>query len=214
MKKNKIILDIIMTILLIVVMGYHLWSNFVHEWLGVILCLLFIWHHIWNRKWYTTLFKGKYTPVRIFQIVINTCLFIAMICTAVSGFMISRDVLSFIDLGGTSLGRTVHLVSSSWLYIVMSIHIGFHFNAMIAKLKRSSLYIRHHQIFHIVMIAVFVCGLFVFYQRRMWQDMFFMTEFKFFDFLELKLRFCLDYLLIMVTFSLIGNQLLKRIAVK
>ena len=50
MKKNKIILDIIMTILLIVVMGYHLWSNYVHEWLGVILCLLFIWHHIWNRK--------------------------------------------------------------------------------------------------------------------------------------------------------------------
>ena len=84
MKKNKIILDIIMTILLIVVMGYHLWSNFVHEWLGVILCLLFIWHHIWNRKWYTTLFKGKYTPVRIFQIVINTCLFIAMIYSPIN----------------------------------------------------------------------------------------------------------------------------------
>ena len=48
-------------------------ANFIHEWLGIILCLLFILHHIWNRKWYTTLFKGRYTLMRIFQIIINTC---------------------------------------------------------------------------------------------------------------------------------------------
>ncbi|MFR1756093.1 MAG: DUF4405 domain-containing protein [Thomasclavelia spiroformis] len=214
MKNKRMILDIIMTVLLIVMMGYHLWSNFIHEWLGIILCLLFILHHIWNRKWYTTLFKGRHTLMRIFQIIINTCLLISMICTAVSGFIISRDVLNFIDIGGTSLGRTMHLISSSWLYILMSIHIGLHLNGIIAKFKKSSFCIKYSKILNIVIIAVLIYGLFVFYQRDIWKDMFFMTEFKFFDFSEMKVSFYFDYLLIMVTFSLIGNKILRLLTLK
>lgn len=209
MKKQKIILDIVMTVLLIIVMGYHLWSNFVHELLGIVLCLLFVIHHIWNKRWYTSLLKGKYTFIRIFQVIIHVFLFVFMICTAFSGIMISRDLFSFVRIGGTSLGRILHLVSSTWLYILMAIHIGLHLNVVIIQIKRNSFYLKYKKILNVFIGVVLICGLFIFYQRGLWQDMFLVTEFKFFDYSELKIHFYFDYVLIMMTFAFISNKLLK-----
>ena len=57
----KIIVDVIMTVLFIVCMGYHLTENKTHEWLGTVLFALFILHHILNFGWYKSIFKGKYS---------------------------------------------------------------------------------------------------------------------------------------------------------
>ena len=57
MKKFRIILDIIMTVLYIILMGYCITGNAVHEILGTITFVLFIIHNILNIKWYKSIFK-------------------------------------------------------------------------------------------------------------------------------------------------------------
>lgn len=46
--KVKLIIDIAMTILFIILMGYYVTDNAVHEILGTITFVLFILHHILN----------------------------------------------------------------------------------------------------------------------------------------------------------------------
>lgn len=75
MKKIRILLDIIMTCLFIVLMGYYAMKNSTHEILGVITFALFILHNIINIKWYKSIFKGEHSFQRIFHIIINFCTF-------------------------------------------------------------------------------------------------------------------------------------------
>ena len=56
---------------------------------------LFVLHHILNLNWYKTLFKGKYSAVRILMTTINVLLFAAMVGMMISGIMLSREVFSF-----------------------------------------------------------------------------------------------------------------------
>ena len=199
MKKKKLYLDIVMTLLFIAVMGYHLWSNRIHEWLGMLLCVLFIIHHLINRQWYKGLLKGTYGWKRWVFVLFNTLLGIAMVICAVSGIMISRDVLPFMSIGSTALGRELHLVSSAWFYILTAIHIGFHLNEMMAKIKKTSYY----RGFNIIRILMIILGIYLFCKRNIWQDMLMITEFKFFDFSESILHFYFEYFGILFAFSLI-----------
>lgn len=68
---SKIIVDIIMTVLLLFLMGRQLTGNFVHEWMGTGIFILWMIHHILNRNWYHHLFQGKYTLMRMVQTVVN-----------------------------------------------------------------------------------------------------------------------------------------------
>ena len=58
--KLKICIDILMTAALLFLMPYELVGKAAHEWIGTEIFLLFILHHILNRKWTAHMFKGKY----------------------------------------------------------------------------------------------------------------------------------------------------------
>ena len=45
----KVCVDIAMTLGLLFLMGYHLWGDSAHEWVGAGMFLLFLLHHILNR---------------------------------------------------------------------------------------------------------------------------------------------------------------------
>ena len=62
--KLKICIDILMTAALLFLMPYELVGRAAHEWIGTEIFLLFILHHILNRKWTAHMFKGKYTKFR------------------------------------------------------------------------------------------------------------------------------------------------------
>lgn len=91
-------IDIIMTALFLVLMAYHITGNWMHEWLGILLIFLFIIHHILNWKWYSSLFKGRYTIFRSLMTVVNILLFFAMAGMVVSGILLSREVFGFLNL--------------------------------------------------------------------------------------------------------------------
>ena len=70
-RKAKMIVDLFMISLLPLLMAYSLVGEAAHEWIGTEIFLLFILHHILNRKWTAHMFKGKYTKFRILQTILG-----------------------------------------------------------------------------------------------------------------------------------------------
>ena len=75
----KIMVDVLMTVVLLFLMGYQFWGDVAHEWVGAGMFLLFIIHHILNGNWYKTLIRGKYSPLRCFQVIIDLLVFLTML---------------------------------------------------------------------------------------------------------------------------------------
>ena len=59
--------------------------------------VLFVIHHILNRKWIAGVFRGKYTAFRVLQSSLVCALFVTMIGSAVSGIILSKHVFAFLD---------------------------------------------------------------------------------------------------------------------
>ena len=133
--KIKMGIDLVMTILLLCQMAYMLIGETAHEWLGTAMFLLFIFHHIVNRKWYQNLLKGKYNPCRILQTAVDILVLLAMIGLMISGIMMSREVFAFLPIeGGMGFARILHMISAYWGFILMSIHLGFHWGMIMGRI--------------------------------------------------------------------------------
>ena len=174
----KIIIDMAMYLIFVALMQEHLWSDGLHEWPGVILFVLFIVHNILNFRWYQSLFKGKYTAPRVVSAVINISLFAAMLCCMISSVLVSGKVFAFLNLGGAKFGRTLHLVATAWLFVLMNLHLGLHFAPLTNKLKQ-----RRPLLWAVQIIAVMLAlyGVYVFIGRALYEELFYLTEFKFFN---------------------------------
>ena len=69
--------DGLMTLALLFLMGYQLWGEAAHEWVGAGMFVLWIAHHLLNRGWYRGLFRGRYSPLRAAQTLVNLLLLLA-----------------------------------------------------------------------------------------------------------------------------------------
>ena len=96
-----------------------------------------------NRKWYTAVFKGRYTPARIMQTAVNFLLLLCFILTMISGIMISKHLFVFmkINIAG-DLMRKMHLCAANWAFVLMSFHAGTHGGAMTAKIKHKKAFLQ------------------------------------------------------------------------
>ena len=207
----KMSVDIIMTILFLVQMAYHITGNSLHEWLGTILFALFVLHHILNLNWYKTLFKGKYSAVRILMTVINVLLFAAMVGMMVSGIMLSREVFDFLNLRAGMFGRRLHMVSTAWGYLLMSAHIGLHFG-MIAGMFKKKIKLKNKWfgiVGKIFVALLSTYGIYAFITRQLADRMFLLMEYAFFDYNESPLFFFGDYLCILILFAALAYYLSK-----
>ena len=173
----KLIIDIAMYLIFVALMQEHLWDG-LHEWLGIALFALFIVHTILNFGWYQSLFKGKYTPTRTTSAIINIALLVAMLCCMVSSVLVSGKVFAFLNLGGARIGRTLHLVSTAWVFVLMSLHLGLHLAPFANKLKKHRQFLWAGRIIAVLLAAY---GVYVFVDRAFYEELFYLTEFKFFD---------------------------------
>lgn len=212
----KIILDITMLILFILLMAYHLLPDATHEWIGASLFVIFILHNIMNYRWYKNLFKGKYKALRIMQTVINFSLIIAMLCCVISTMLISGHVFTFIHSNSVRLGRSMHLASTMWAFILMSLHFGLHWSMIVGRIKkrisipelarRSIKYI-----FWILVIGICIYGIYIISIRKIWEELFLLTEFKWFDYDKPVLFYLFENSIIFILFSSISYYLKKVI---
>ena len=142
MKRKTVIqlsVDILMTLALLFLMGYHLWGEALHEWVGAGMLLLFIAHHILNGHWHKSLFKGKYNATRILTLCIDIPALISMLVQMYSGIAMSRYLFDFLpSMGGMSLARRLHILGAYWGYILMSLHLGLHWNMILAMFRKAA----------------------------------------------------------------------------
>lgn len=182
MKLNTIvkrIIDIALTVTLLLLMAFQVTEQLAHEWLGVTMFVLTIVHQILNRRFYTTIFKGKYNALRVFQLIVNILLLLSFVCTALSGMMMSRFATPFMNgLLPSSIVRQGHLAMSHWSFVLMGLHLGLHFGIITSKLKNRTVRV----IIGIVMTGISVYGFYLFFKSDMLNYMVFKNPFAFLDY--------------------------------
>lgn len=211
---GKIIVDLGMTILLMLLMAFELIGRTAHEWIGAGMFVLFIVHHILNRKWSGNLFHGKYSSYRSLQTVSAVLVFFAMLGSMVSAVLISREVFAFLPIsGGRSFGRTLHMLCAYWGFLFLSFHLGIHWNmilGMAGKLCGKPSKLRARLICTAgILIAIY--GVYALIRRDILSYLFLQTQFVFFDFEEPLIFFFLDYLAVMGLFVFAGHYAGKAV---
>lgn len=216
--KLKWTLDVLMTIALLFLMGYQFWGEAAHEWIGAGMFVLFTGHQVCNLNWYKNLFRGKYTPMRIFQTVIDLLTLAAMLMQIYSGIVLSRHVFAFLPIqGGMALARRLHILGSYWGFLFMSLHLGLHWGMILnvaAKIRNRGKAGGNKFLVvpFLAGLAVAMYGLVVFIKRDFPDYMLLKSEFVFMDFEESRFLFFMDYLALMglgVFLAHYGAKLLK-----
>ena len=211
-KTLKIIIDIMMTFLLLALMGYQFFGDVAHEWLGVIMLILFILHHFLNIHWIKNIFKGKYSSYRIAQLVVDIFVLFSMLGLMISGIMLSQHVFFFIHSYNLSFFRLLHMVSAYWGFVLMAIHFGLHWNIFIRMIQKNKKSVSIAWI-RIVFIVISVYGLYAFLSRNLLSYMFLRTQFVFLNYGESIFGFYLDYLAIVCVFMTL-SYLFERIVLR
>lgn len=204
--KIRMPLDIAMTVATLVLMGgnYFFESTAVHEILGVVLLVLWAVHITLNRRFFLSLFKGRYNAFRILQAVVNCGILLCAIFLMVSGIMLSNHVFAWLGIeSGASFARTAHLLASHWYYVFMSLHIGLHVSLIANRLGLAGAFKSKATLVATRVIAALVAGygIYAFAIRGFWKYMFLQQPFFFFDAERGYALFFVDYIAIVVLFA-------------
>lgn len=214
-KKLNHAIDALMVAFLPMLMAYSLIGETFHEVAGTIMFVLFLLHLWFHRKWWKALTKGRYTPYRVFITVLNIALLVLMFMQPLSGIALSKHLYTGLSLTGLAASaREIHMLLAYWSYVLMSLHLGVHMDAMVKVISRKrNVNDTKHGFLIVASAAISVYGIYAFIRRGFPGYMFMQTMFAFFDYGEPKLYFFADYLAIMVLFAICGHYaalLLKR----
>lgn len=74
--------------------------------------------------------------MRIFLTVIDLLTLFSMIAQMYSGIVLSRHVFAFLPIeSGLALARLLHILGSYWGFLLMSPHLGLHWNMVLGRLR-------------------------------------------------------------------------------
>ena len=208
----KIVVDIGMTVMSLLLMTYELIGEAAHEWFGIGMFALFIIHHILNRKWSRSVFKGKYTLLRIWQTVLVIGILITMAGSMYGGVILSKHALSFLPIeGGRAFAREIHMVSAYCGFVLMSLHLGLHWSMMMGMAKRLVKELPTVGRWLLRGIVTFIAGygVYAFIRRKIGHYMFLQNQYVFFDFEEPLIFFLADYVAVMALFVWVSHYFSK-----
>lgn len=213
-RKIKIIIDVLMTIVLLLLMAFQITGQKFHEWFGAGMLVLFLVHNILNYKWYKNILKGRYSSVRVLQAVVNFAVLLSMMCLAYSGIVMSHYVFDFVSISGQmALARQMHLAAYYWGFVLMSVHLGFHWGMVVGiagkivrdrKIPKSILWIPR-----IIAVAVAGYGVVCFYKADIVSYLFLENQFAFFDFEQTEVSIFSEYIAMMGLWVFIGYYSMK-----
>lgn len=128
-------------------------------------------------------------------------------------FLLSNHVFTFLNIhGGLSFARLLHMASSYWGFVLMSLHLGLHWGMLFGMIRRAGKGRKEAsgavKIFLSILGTVIAAyGLTVFIRRDLLTYMLIRTQFVFLDFNEPVPLFYIDYLAMMGTFIWIAYWL-------
>ena len=215
----KILVDIAMTAALLLLMAYQLVGDEAHEWIGIIMFVLFVLHHILNMAWSRNVLKGKYNARRIAQTLLVVLILLCMCGSMVSGIILSRYVFAPLNIrAGMAWARSVHMICAYWGFVFMSIHLGFHWNMVISMAgkvipkKQGGHAKAGITIMRVIAVVIAVYGIFAFVKRDIFNYITLKNHFAFYDFSEPVIFFILDYLAVMGLFVFAGHYISKGLS--
>lgn len=202
-----------MTLLLLVLMGFHLQGEIVHEWAGIIFTLLIILHLYLNRHRLWSLSPRIPLTMRIVNRVINAVTFVVILTAIISGMMLSRHILLDLPFHNPAIWvRKVHMTSVHWGMLILALHIGLHWKILATFFCRVLNISDSSRLANVIMPGFFsimaLQGLYWLLHQDYLDYLLMKVDFSFFDYDESALLFYLRYLAIIVLFSLITRLLL------
>lgn len=212
--KIKVTIDLLMTILLLLLMAFQITGQEFHEWFGAGMLVLFLAHNILNFKWYRSLFKGKYSILRVIRMIVNFAVLLSMLCLAYSGIVMSHYVFDFVSVRGQmALARQMHMVAAYWGFVLMSVHLGFHWSMIVGmagklvrgrKIPKSLLWI-----LRLIAVAAAGYGAVCFSNADIVSYLFLQNQFAFFDFEQTAVSVFTEYIAMMGLWVFIGYYSMK-----
>ncbi|MBO4591266.1 MAG: hypothetical protein J5684_01730 [Eubacterium sp.] len=203
-KKNMIrkCMDVCMTIIMIALMAYQVTGEVLHEWGGMIMTILVIVHQIFNRKWYSALFIGKYNLYRIITTCINLLLLTALVITAFCGMSMSGYAVPFLyGMAPVTFVRRFHLSMSHWSFVLMGLHLGLHIPAITSRFKIDR---KRQMVIGIIFTVISGYGFYLFLKNGIPDYMFFKVPFAFLDYEKTAILVFLENLLMLGFWMFIG----------
>lgn len=168
-KLTKIIVDILMYFDFIFLMSHGTVRNLsVHAYAGMALFALFVIHHILNGWFYKTTSKGRYNAHRILLSTTAWVLMVLMILMTLSSVFATGAVFEWSSLRFTQLWRTVHLMSTSWAYMVMSFHLALHIHSPLKKVDGKVQTKTGKILLCLIYVLVILAGCFAFYKTQIY----------------------------------------------
>ena len=185
-----------------------------------------------NHRWYGALFRGKYQPYRIMQLVVNCGVLICALFLMISGLLMAWFIPADWVGGALGFARTTHLLASHWYYIFMAFHIGLHGKWILSRIiqkneeRHSELVsesnnempkqVRHDRLvivsLRIIITLISIYGVYAFITRGLWKYLFGLQPFFFFDFERGYILFAIDYISIIVLFGTVSYYIGKLFA--
>ena len=211
MKKKQIVrlcVDAAMTVVLLLLMGYSRIGEEAHEWLGIGMTVLFILHHILNRKWIIAMFRGRYTAYRVLQTLLACVIFVGLAISACTGIMLSKHIFRFLGIEtGMAGARELHHRCGYWNFILLSLHLGLHWIMIVGlfgkRCKNKSTLLKW--LARLLAVGIASYGVYALFSWQVPDYLFGTVGFSFFDESEPLILFLLDYLAIMGLFVCIGH---------
>lgn len=129
--KNKLILDGVLLVLLIVLMDYSLTGGLLHELLGILILVGFIFHVVVNRKYYGAMVKairsGRANRKSKAVFAVDIILPVTAVIMLISSLAVSQDLFPGIAaLFSSELWMPIHIVAAVVLLISVFIHVCMH----------------------------------------------------------------------------------------
>ena len=139
--------------------------------------------------------------MRTVTLCVDILVLLAVLALMYSGIVMSRHVFAFLPIeSGMALARKLHILGAYWGFILMSLHLGLHWNMLLGMLRKQIKLpvsqTRNTALF-LVSAVIAAYGVYVFISRNFATYLFLQSEFVFLDYSEPKLLFYLDYLALM-----------------
>lgn len=128
----RYLLDILMLMMLIFEMTFFYLPPVLHEVMGVALLLPILWHLVLNRRYVSSLGRGRWNGPRLVRLLLNILLVVSCLVTIVSGCLTSSvlfaDVVPFSLRSNPSLYQ-LHSAAARYFLVLAGLHLGWHLPA-------------------------------------------------------------------------------------
>jgi len=130
---KRIFLDFVLLVLFLLTMSFQFLPKILHEVLGVFMLAAAVFHLIWNRLWFSSLFRGKWNFRQSLSVMINWLLIVDVVIIMATGMMISNHL--FKSVFGVYLQRNMmvhqlHVSLPYLLLILLGLHLGLHWASL------------------------------------------------------------------------------------